>query len=145
MEKKRQRVPFTTDEDIKLITLVKLYGFCWEFISKQMKNRSVRQCKERWDYFLNPDIKKGNWTEEEDRIIIEKHKELGSSWKEISKYLKNRTQFSVRNRFKQLLKDKSNSKNNSIDVVTKDSDKIFNQIFDNYNEDFNDNVDYVLL
>ena len=29
----------------------------WKIISEQLKTRTVRQCRERWNRFLDPDIK----------------------------------------------------------------------------------------
>jgi hypothetical protein len=48
---------------------------------------------------LNPDVKKGNWTQEEDDIIFKKYLEIGSSWSKISKDLVGRTENAVKNRF----------------------------------------------
>ena len=41
----------------------------------------------RWHNHLNPTIKKGEWTEDEERIIHERHFLLGNRWAEISKSL----------------------------------------------------------
>jgi len=38
-------------------------------------------------------------TKEEEKIIFEKHSEFGNKWAEISKYLKGRTDNSVKNHF----------------------------------------------
>jgi hypothetical protein len=42
--------------------------------------RTGKQCRERWIHHLRPDIKRGAWTEEEDRTIVEGHKQHGNKW-----------------------------------------------------------------
>ena len=104
-EHKRQQ--FNMDEDLKLAYLVKQFGENkWELISQYMKGRNIRQLKERWEYYLSPDINKSPWTDEEDRLLIKLYREIGSKWKIISSAFKNRTHISVRNRMKTLLKQK---------------------------------------
>ena len=60
-------------EDITLIALLKLEDQDkpnWAKIAKQMKlKRSGKQCRERWQNHLRPNIKKGNWTKEEEHMI----------------------------------------------------------------------------
>lgn len=46
-----------------------------------------KQCRERWHNQLDPNIKKEGWSEEEDRILLLAHTELGNHWVEISKVL----------------------------------------------------------
>lgn len=43
-----------------------------------------------WHNHLNPDIKKTPWTEDEDRIILERHAVLGNQWAKIAEYLPGR-------------------------------------------------------
>ena len=50
-------------------------------------------------YHLNPDIKKGSWSDEEDKTIIEMHKILGTQWAKIAKLLPGRSDGNVKNRF----------------------------------------------
>ena len=96
----RIRIPFSPDEDNQLRFLVKAYGEQnWYIIASQMPNRSVRQCRERWQLFLNSNVKHGKWTQEEDKILTEKYQELGPKWKLLESFFTGRTSYSIRNRW----------------------------------------------
>jgi hypothetical protein len=71
----------------------------WAACADEIIGRSSKQCRERWYNILNPDIKKGNWTAEEDRIIFQMYHEIGSQWTKIAKCLPGRTENSIKNRF----------------------------------------------
>lgn len=91
---------FTKSEDDLLTKLVNRHGENnWKDIAKEMPNRNTRQCKERWNSYLSPKINHGPWTEEEDRMLIQKHKELGPKWVELSKYFVGRSDNNVKNRW----------------------------------------------
>jgi hypothetical protein len=40
---------------------------------------------DRWHNVLDPDVKKGTWTREEDEVIFQLHNVLGNQWAEIAK------------------------------------------------------------
>ncbi|XP_024976355.1 transcription factor MYB98-like [Cynara cardunculus var. scolymus] len=89
---------WTREEDRILKEMVEKYGVRkWSYIAQMLKGRIGKQCRERWHNHLRPDIKKDFWTEEEDRILIAAHAEVGNKWSEIAKKLPGRTENSTKN------------------------------------------------
>jgi hypothetical protein len=102
---KAKRQPFTIEEDILLTHFVNSCPLTdWKAISNKMGKRTAKQCRERWNLFLRPDLKKTSFTPEEDRLIIEKQKEYGNSWAFISGFLEGRSATCIKNRWNSTLK-----------------------------------------
>lgn len=92
--------PWTTEEDQRLYEWVAKEGPTkWSQCSQIIIGRSGKQCRERWFNNLNPMVKKGNWSIEEDDMIFKLYMQYGSSWSKIAKHLKGRTENSIKNRF----------------------------------------------
>ena len=89
---------WTADEDLQLVQLVRQFGTRrWSHIARLLYGRVGKQCRERWNNHLAPDIKRGGWTEEEEVKLIKAHSELGNKWSDIAKRLPGRTENSVKN------------------------------------------------
>ncbi|KAL7916879.1 hypothetical protein GGI35DRAFT_486020 [Trichoderma velutinum] len=42
----------------------------WQEIATLFSGRSNKDCRKRWIYTLNPSVKKGPWTDEEDKLLF---------------------------------------------------------------------------
>ena len=54
-----------------------------------MDGRKPRQCKERYVNYLIPGCFKGQWTNDEDDLLVKLYKENGPKWSIIKKHFDN--------------------------------------------------------
>ena len=74
--------PWTSAEDVILVDYVKKHGEGnWNAVQKHSRlSRCGKSCRLRWANHLSPDLKKGVFTPEEERCIVELHAKLGNKW-----------------------------------------------------------------
>ncbi|XP_014519831.1 transcription factor MYB106-like [Vigna radiata var. radiata] len=91
--------PWTPDEDKKLLDYVRNYGHGnWRSVpAKAGLQRCGKSCRLRWINYLKPDIKRGNFSAEEDHTIIQLHALLGNKWSIIAAHLPQRTDNEIKN------------------------------------------------
>lgn len=121
---KGKRSIFTPREDAKLRYLVETAGrkLNWRTISFEMEGRTPRQCRERYNNYLNPNIQHKEWSAEEDEIILRQYAIVGSHWQQIASCLNGRTGNAIRNRYFSLTRQKKSLDSSNIQTEASSSE-----------------------
>jgi hypothetical protein len=98
-----QKTRFSPEEDARLSLIVATHGPSdWLRVASCMGSRNARQCRERWQNYLNPTLRNDSWTPEEDRMLQELFGRLGAKWNKIGQSFANRSDMALRNRWQVL-------------------------------------------
>lgn len=91
--------PWTAAEDAILIEYVNKHGEGnWNALQKRsVLARCGKSCRLRWTNHLRPNLKKGNFSAEEERIIVELHAQFGNKWARMAARLPGRTDNDIKN------------------------------------------------
>lgn len=96
---------WTNIEDEILKAAISKYGLNqWSRVSSLLTKKNAKQCKLRWQEWLDPRIKKSDWSADEDRKLLNLAKLRPNQWSSISLLL-NRTANQCIERYQELLSD----------------------------------------
>ena len=74
-------------EDEILKAAVMKYGKTeWARVASLLPRKSAKHCKARWEEWLDPRIKKTEWTREEDEKLMHLAKVLAGQWRTICRF-----------------------------------------------------------
>ncbi|PQQ10071.1 myb-related protein 306 [Prunus yedoensis var. nudiflora] len=102
--------PWTPEEDIILVSYIQEHGpGNWRAVPTNTGlHRCSKSCRLRWTNYLRPGIKRGNFTDHEEKMIIHLQALLGNRWAAIASYLPQRTDNDIKNYWNTHLKKKLN-------------------------------------
>ncbi|MCD7472724.1 hypothetical protein HAX54_014053 [Datura stramonium] len=101
--------PWSPEEDAKLKEYIEKFGTGGNWIALPQKaglKRCGKSCRLRWLNYLRPNIKHGEFSDEEDRVICSLYANIGSRWSIIAAQLPGRTDNDIKNYWNTKLKKK---------------------------------------
>ncbi len=125
---------WTRKDDIKLLDLVESHGNDWQTIAQYFNDRNDRDVEFRYKEKLDPNVKKTEFTEDEDNLIVKLHEEMGNKWYEISRHFKTRNSKMIKKRYQTHLKQylKTTRKPKSISQKNSSSNLLLNTPSESY-------------
>ncbi|KAI3500764.1 hypothetical protein L1887_36589 [Cichorium endivia] len=122
--------PWTPEEDIMLVSYVQQHGpGNWRQVPTNTGlRRCSKSCRLRWTNYLRPGIRRGDFTDDEEKMIIQLQALLGNKWAAIASYLPERTDNDIKNYWNTHLKKKLRK----LEMGSEDHDMIHNKNKDRF-------------
>ncbi|CAD6267455.1 unnamed protein product [Miscanthus lutarioriparius] len=94
-----RRGPWTVDEDFTLVNYIADNGEGrWNNLARAAGlKRTGKSCRLRWLNYLRPDVKRGNFSADEQLLILDLHTRWGNRWSKIAQHLPGRTDNEIKN------------------------------------------------
>ncbi|KAL1812854.1 hypothetical protein DCAR_0625110 [Daucus carota subsp. sativus] len=107
---------WSKEEDDKLRAYINKYGI-WNW--RQLPqfaglSRCGKSCRLRWKNYLQPNVKRGNYTKDEEELIFNLHNQLGKKWSVIATKLPGRTDNEIKNFWHTHLKKRTEGLNSTL-------------------------------
>ncbi|KAF5506288.1 Myb-like DNA-binding protein BAS1 [Colletotrichum siamense] len=105
----RPRRIWTPAEDAILKALVSHYGDArgpqsrWKDIAAGLQDRTAKDCRKRWFHSLDPSLRKGRWTPQEDQVLLSAYNRLGPAWHDIAVLIPGRKDDQCAKRYNDIL------------------------------------------
>lgn len=134
IEKTLKQNPWTENEDKLLKETIYTYpSLSWQIIAEKLSGRTPSQCMYRWKMCLEPTIKKGKWTKEEDLILEKYVSENGiGNWVNVRPFLQGRTTKQIRERYINHLLHNSKDNQNEQSTVFKWNEELDKYLLELY-------------
>ncbi|CAX42310.1 Myb-like DNA-binding protein, putative [Candida dubliniensis CD36] len=112
--RKGARKPWTKEEDSRLSSLVEteypkpidVEKVNWDYIAETLFPdgfRKGKECRKRWCNSLNPSLRRGKWSKEEDEKLVRAFEKYGASWLKVSQEIEGRTDDQCAKRYMEVL------------------------------------------
>ncbi|KAI5965837.1 BAS1 [Candida pseudojiufengensis] len=117
--RKGARKPWTKEEDAELSRLLQVElsqnnnnidSVDWDKISDLLSSdgsRKSKDCRKRWSNSLDPALRKGKWTTEEDEMLVRAFEKFGTSWLKVAQEIEGRTDDQCAKRYMEVLDPKT--------------------------------------
>ncbi|KAJ7693628.1 hypothetical protein B0H17DRAFT_1059299 [Mycena rosella] len=92
---------WTPSEDRLLIELYNAHGPKWSAIARKIHGRTDDACSKRYREALDPNLKKDEWTPDEDVKLMQVYAQIGGKWGQVGQELR-RSGLGCRNRYRML-------------------------------------------